>query len=43
MFALFALACSVLAVSNPASFVDPHIGTGGTGFGVGGDPPGAQV
>eukprot|EP00048_Salpingoeca_helianthica_P017060 m.235483 g.235483 ORF g.235483 m.235483 type:complete len:787 (+) comp20087_c0_seq1:24-2384(+) len=30
-----------VGATGPAAYVDPHISTGGDGFGVGGDPPGA--
>ena len=47
--ALLLAAVALLAVArvvgsrSPREYVDPIIGTGGLAFGVGGDPPGAQV
>lgn len=46
---LAVLAAALLTSADPAvnvdplKYVDPAISTGGFGFGVGGDPPGAQV
>ena len=40
---LAAVSVAVRHSAAPTEFVDPHIGTGGLGWGVGGTNPGAQV